>query len=320
MVLVVIVALIALFALISNGKDDVVSIGITQIVEHPALDAAREGFVQALADNGFTDGTNLDLEIRSAQGDITIASMIGEEFTRDKKDLILAIATPTAQAALNATKEIPILITAVTDPVVSELAASFESSGNNVTGTTDMTPIDEQFALITKLLPQAKKVGIIYNSSEINSSVQVENARKVCLNRGLKLSEITVTSVTEVQMAVEQLAKKVDVIYTPTDTLIASAMPIITYTATQAGIAVIGAESNHVQAGALATLGIDYYELGYQTGEMAIKVLNGTKPSDLPIESSKNLSLVINQETAKTLNITIPEDLNATLIKTGGEK
>ncbi|MCK4259431.1 MAG: ABC transporter substrate-binding protein [Halanaerobiales bacterium] len=322
MVLLLLAILISLMSVIGIGKDEIVSIGITQIVEHPALDAARDGFIKALADNGFEDGKNLDIEIHSAQGDLSIASMISEEFVRDKKDLILAIATPTAQAALNASSKIPILITAVTDPVASGLAASLQSSGNNVTGTTDMTPIDEQFSLITELLPNAKKVGVIYNASEINSMIQVELARKACLDHGLKLSEVTVTNVTEVQMAVEQLVKKVDVIYTPTDNLVASAMPVITYTATQMSVPVIGSEAAHVKAGALATLGIDYWELGYQTGIMAVQVLNGANPSSLPIESLKNLTLVINEDTAKTLNITIPTELKAQaeLIKAGDGK
>lgn len=317
-VIILLIGLVLNLSMVGLAKERI-AIGITQIIEHPALDAAREGFIAALADQGFTEDANLSIEVRSAQGDLSIASMIAEEFSREKKDLILAIATPTAQATLNITKEIPILITAVTDPVASGLAASLESSGNNLTGTTDMTPIDEQFSLIAELLPTAKKIGIIYNAAEINSLIQVELARQACQKRGWEIIETSVTNLTEVQIGVEQLVKKVDVIYTPTDNLIASAMSLVTSIATKNHIPVIGSEEAQVRAGALATLGIDYEKLGYQTGLLAVKVLQGSKPSDLPIESLKDLSLVINTETAENLKITIPTELaaKALLIKTG---
>lgn len=319
MVLIWLVGLILISGMVGLAEDKI-AIGITQIVEHPALDAAREGFLTALADQEFNE-SNLAIEIRSAQGDISIANMIAEEFVRKQKDLILAIATPTAQATLNVTKKIPILITAVTDPVASGLANSLKSSGNNLTGTTDMTPIDDQFSLIAKLLPTTNKIGIIYNASEINSMIQVELARKACQKRGWQLIEISVTNLTEVQIGVEQLIRKVDVIYTPTDNLIASAMSLVTSIATKNHIPVIGSEEAQVRAGALATLGIDYWKLGYQTGLMAAQVLRGSKPSSLPIESLKDLTLVINSETAAKLKIEIPAELRekALIIKTGDQ-
>lgn len=301
----------------AKGK---ITIGITQIVEHPALDAAREGFIKALADNGYVDGKNVELEVRSAQGDLSIANMIAEEFTRKKKDLILAIATPTAQAALNATKTIPIVITAVTDPVSAGLVVSLKSSKNNVTGTTDMTPIESQISLLKDFLPKAKTIGILYNASEANSISQVKIVRESCKKRGLKLVEATVTNIQEVQIAVEQLCKKVEALYIPTDNLVASAMPVVSASALKAGIPVIGSESSQVESGALATLGIDYKKLGYATGLMAVKVLKGAKPASLPIESLTDLTLVINEKTAAKLKITIPEKLKskAVFIK-GGE-
>lgn len=319
MVLIWLVGLILISRMVGLAEDKI-SIGITQIVEHPALDAAREGFLTALADQEFNE-SNLAIEIRSAQGDISIANMIAEEFVRKQKDLILAIATPTAQATLNVTRKIPILITAVTDPVASGLANSLKSSGNNLTGTTDMTPIDDQFSLIAKLLPTTNKIGIIYNASEINSMIQVELARKACQKRGWQLIEISVTNLTEVQIGVEQLIRKVDVIYTPTDNLIASAMSLVTSIATKNHIPVIGSEEAQVRSGALATLGIDYWKLGYQTGLMAAQVLRGSKPSSLPIESLKDLTLVINSETAAKLKIEIPAELRekALIIKTGDQ-
>lgn len=319
MVLIWLVGLILISGMVGLAEDKI-EIGITQIVEHPALDAAREGFITALADQEFNE-SKLAIEIRSAQGDISIANMIAEEFVRKQKDLILAIATPTAQATLNVTKKIPILITAVTDPVASGLANSLKSSGNNLTGTTDMTPIDDQFSLIAKLLPTAKKIGIIYNASEINSMIQVELARKACQKRGWQLIETSVTNLTEVQIGLEQLVRKVDVIYTPTDNLIASAMSLVTSIATKNHIPVIGSEEAQVRAGALATLGIDYWKLGYQTGLMAAQVLRGSKPSSLPIESLKDLTLVINSETAAKLRIAIPAELRekALIIKTGDQ-
>lgn len=278
-----------------------ISIGITQIVEHPALDAAREGFLEVINNSEFKGKVEVDL--KSAQGDMSIAQNIATSFVEDKKDMILAIATPTAQAAYNATKDIPILITAVTDPKAAGL------TGDNVTGTSDATPIDKQFELLKKLVPNSKKVGIIYNLSEQNSEIQVNNAKAIAGEYGLEIEAVGVSSVNEVAQALDSILLKVDVLYTPADNLVASAMPLIVDKSMKANIAVIGAEKAHVEAGALATEGIDYYKLGKQTGNMALKVLKGEKPSDLEIKTLEDTELIINQSSAQKLGIEIGSEL-----------
>lgn len=298
-----------------------ISIGISQIVEHPALDSARKGFIAALKDKGYEEGKNLKLDVQNAQGEQANALTIAQKFARDKVDMILAIATPTAQAAYSTTKDIPILITAVTDPVASGLAKSMEKSETNVTGTSDNIPIEKQFDLLKKLVPTAKRVGVLYNTSEKNSELQVDNAKKAAPGMGLEIQAVGVTSPNDIPQALASIIDKIDVVYVPTDNTIANAMPIVVDQCTKKKIAVIGSEKGMVQNGALATIGIDYYKLGYETGLKAVEVINGKKPTDIAITYLSDMSLVVNTDTAKKLNITIPKDIDEKAEKiTGGGK
>ncbi len=293
----------------TTTKTEIIKIGITQIVEHPALDAARNGFIDALKSKNFKDGKNIELDYQNAQGDIPTAQTIAKNFQDNKKDLILAIATPTAQAAYNVTKEIPILITAVTDPVEAGLANSWERSGTNVAGTSDATPIDKQFKLLKKLVPNVKKVGIVYNTSETNSEIQVSKAKEIAPKYDIEIVTSGITNVNEIAQSLDSLLDKVDVIYVPTDNVIASSMPLMYEKCTDKGVPMIGSESAHVQSGALATEGIDYYNLGFQTGLIAVDVINGSKTEDMPISTLEETTLVINTKAAEELNIEIPKDL-----------
>jgi putative ABC transport system substrate-binding protein len=301
-------------------SDKKIKIGITQIVEHEALDAARKGFIDALSSKGFKDGDNIEIDFQNAQGDAPTAQTIAQNFVSQKKDLILAIATPSAQAAYNATKDIPILITAVTDPVKSGLAKSWDKSGTNVTGTSDAAPIDKQFELIKKLYPNCRNVGIIYNTSEANSEIQVESAKSTASKYGFQIVTSGITNTNDIPQALDSLLSKIDVLYVPTDNMIVAAMPIVSQKCIDKKIPAIGAESGTVNAGALATEGIDYYKLGYQTGLMAVDVINGKKPADMPISTLQDTQLVINETTAAKLGINIPDDLKkrAQMVK-GGE-
>lgn len=290
-----------------SGKK--IKIGITQIVEHEALDSSRKGFIDALASKGFKDGENIEIEFQNAQGDVPTAQTIAKNFVSQKKDLILAIATPSAQAAFNATKDIPILITAVTDPVQSGLAKSWAKSGTNVTGTSDAAPMEKQFDLIKKLVPKAKKVGIIFNTSESNSEIQVKSAKELAPKFGFEIVESGITNTNDISQALDSLLSNIDVLYVPTDNMVVAAMPIVAEKCIDKKIPAIGAESGTVNAGALATEGIDYYKLGFQTGLVAVDVINGKNPADLPISTLENTQLVINEDTASKLGITIPEDL-----------
>ncbi|MGI6485915.1 MAG: ABC transporter substrate-binding protein [Tepidanaerobacteraceae bacterium] len=295
----------------SDTTEKVFKIGISQFVEHPALDSAREGFIDGLKESGFEEGKNVIFELENAQADFPTTQTIASKFVADEVDLILAIATPSAQSAANATKDIPIMITAVTDPVEAGLVKSQEKPDTNVTGTTDMNPIKDQLELLKKILPSANNVGIIYNAAEPNSKVQVDIAKDVSDDIGLTILEATVANSNEVNQAIQTLVGKVDALYVPTDNTVASAIGAVVKVCNDSKIPVIGAERGHVEGGALATLGIDYYLLGKQTGNMAARVLQGENPHNIPVEGSKDLKLIINMTSAKTLGINIPDELKS---------
>jgi len=293
----------------TTSSNKMIKIGISQLVEHPALDSAREGFIEALKEAGYEDGKNIKIDFQNAQNDITNAQTIARKFVDEKVDMILAIATPAAQAAANVTKDIPILITAVTDPVSAGLAESLEKPGGNVTGTTDMNPVAEQIKLIKDLVPNAKKVGILYNAGEINSKVQVDIAKQAAAEYGLTIIEATVSNSNEVSQATQSLMGRVDAIYVPTDNTIVSSIGAVIKVANDHKIPVIGSERGQVEAGAIATKGIDYKELGKQTGRIAVEIIKGKKPQDIPIEGAKVVTLIINQKAAETIGLTIPKDI-----------
>lgn len=293
-------------------------IGITQIVEHPALDAARDGFIAALEEAGYKEGEDVVYDLQNAQGDFTNAISIAQKFKDDKVDLIVAIATPTAQAALQVNQEIPIVINAVTDPVAASLAKSWESSGNNLTGMSDAAPNKQQVELIPLFLPEAKNVGTIYNAGEANSVVQIEVAKEVCKELGLNLIEVTVSNSSEVLMAAQSLAGRVDAIYIVTDNTVVSALSSVIKVCNQEKIVLILADPSTVDKGALASYGIDYFSLGKKSGEIAIQIIKGAKPSDIPIQTitdPKDLQFVVNLDTAKIIGISISEEILKTADK-----
>lgn len=301
-----------------TGADSskVYNIGIIQYMEHSALDAAREGFIQALADNGYVDGKNIKIDLQNAQGNQSNLSTISDRFVSNNVDLVLAIATPSAQSMASKTKDIPILGTAITDYEGAKLVNSNEAPGGNVSGTTDMNPIKEQIDLLVKLAPNAKTVGFLYTSSENNSVLQVQIAKEYIEKLGLKYVEVTVTNSNDVQQATESIVQKCDAIYIPTDNVFASAMPIVHGVTKVSKTPVICGESGMVTNGGLATLGINYKDLGYQTGLMAVKILKGeAKIKSMPIQSSTNFDFAINGTVANEIGITIPDDLKKYVIK-----
>lgn len=304
---------ILLFAAGCSGNvgtsNDTVSIGILQYVTHEALDQAREGFVSALKDAGYVEGENLALDVQNAQEDSTNLMTMSERFVNNKVDLILAIATPAAQAIAGVTSEIPVLFTAVTDPVDARLMTDANNPGGNISGTNDMNPIKEQVDLMMRLCPNTKTMGIIYNSSEDNSVLQANIALACAQALGLGIVVQTVTSSNDVQQATQSLVKKCDAIYVPTDNTFATALPALSAVALEAGVPLICGESGMVKDGGLATLGLNYFNLGYQTGEMAVRLLKGESISSMAVESLKDYDFLINGEVAEALSITIPEDL-----------
>lgn len=305
----------------SSKEEKKIKIGITQIVEHPALDSSRQGFIDALKEKGFEEGKNLEIDFQNAQGDQPTTQTIAQKFVKDKVDMIFAVATPTAQAAYNATKDIPILITAVTDPVAAGLAKALEKSETNVTGTSDNVPIETQFELLKKLVPNAKKIGILYNTSESNSEIQVNSAKAAAPGFGLEVLPVGITNINDIQQSLSSLFGKMDVLYVPTDNMVVSSMPIIADLCFKNNVPIIGSERGQVEQGALATTGIDYYKLGYQTGLVAVDVIGGKKPSEIPITTLSEMQLVINTDAAKKLNISVPDDIIDKAEKiTGGVK
>ena len=305
----------------STGSSDMKKIGVVQLVQHDALDAANKGFVDGLKEKGYEEGKNVEIEQQNAQGEQTNAQTICSQFADAKKDMIFAIATPTAQAAYNATKDIPIVFTAVTDPVSAQIAKDWKSSGTNVTGTSDKVPVDEQIKLLKQLLPDAKTVGVIYNTSETNSVIQVDELKKAAEKEGLTVKEIGVTNVNEINQNLNSAVKEIDVLYTPTDNTVASAYDLVGNTCVQAGVPIIGAEEAVVTKGGLASIGIDYYTLGKEAGYKAADILNGKKPSDVEITTLSKMSFTINTDVANKLGINVPEDIMKDAKKvTGGVK
>ncbi|MGC8767974.1 ABC transporter substrate-binding protein [Calditerrivibrio sp.] len=300
--------LIALmFVAPSFGK--VVQIGITQIVEHPALDACRKGIIDKLKELGYEEGKNVKYDIQIAQGNIATANQIAKKFVGDKKDLIVAIATPSAQAVANLTKNIPIVISAITDPVGAKLVKSLEKPSGNITGTTDMSPVKEQIALFDKLNISVKRIGVIYNSGEANSRTLVNILKAVAKQRGIMVVEATVTNSSGVLMAAKSLVGKVDGIYIPTDNTVVSALESVLQVSFDNKIPVITGDTDSVVRGALASLGMDYYKLGLQTGVIVSRILKGEKPANIPVETLKDLDLFINESTAQKLGIKIDPEL-----------
>lgn len=298
--------------------EKIIKIGIVQYVEHPALDAAREGFVQALADNGYVDGQNVAIDVQNAQADQSNLKTISQRFVNNKEDLILAVATPAAQAVASETTEIPVLGTAITDYVAAKLVDSNEVPGGNISGTTDMNPVKEQIDLMQKLVPGVKNVGLLYTSSEDNSVLQAGLVKDACAALGLNVLEATVTSSNDVQQVTQSLVGNVDAIYIPTDNVIASSMPIVYKITAEARIPTICGEENMVLSGGLATIGIDYSKLGYQTGEMAVKILKGDADiSKMPIESQKDYAYKINGDFADAIGLKIPADLARYVVSPG---
>lgn len=291
----------------NNGK---VKIGVLQLVQHDALDANYQGFVDGLAKQGYVDGNNIVIDYQNASGDQSNCVTIAQKFVSDGVDLIFAIATPAAQAVANLTTTIPVVVSSVTDPESANLVKSNAMPGTNVTGTSDLTPCAAQISLLKQLLPEAKTVGMLFCSSEENSRFQINLAEAECKRLGLSYVEATVSNTNEVQQVVQSLVGKVDAIYSPTDNMIASSMATVAMVANENRIPVIVGEEGMVKNGGLATYGLNYYELGKQTAVMAAQILRDkTDPAEMPIQYLTSCDFSYNPDTAAILGIEIPLEL-----------
>jgi putative ABC transport system substrate-binding protein len=284
--------------------EEKIKIGIVQIIDHPALNNVRDGVIDALLEvYGYIPGENIEYDIQSAQGDMPTANTIAQKFVSEKVDLIVSIATPASQAAVNATREIPVVFSAVTDPVSAGLVSSLEKPGGNVTGVSDMVPVDRQMYLIKFLFPDAKKVGNLYNAGEVNSVVTNDMAKEACAELGMEILEATVATTADVSMAARSLVGKVDAIYVATDNTVISALDTVAKVCEDNKIPLFLADPTTVSQGALLALGFDYYLHGRQTADLVARILQGESPGEIPVEFARKLKLLFNPRTVEVLGL-----------------
>jgi putative ABC transport system substrate-binding protein len=304
---ILVLALIIACPIYGPAAEKTVTVGITQIVEHPALDADRKGFIDELKEQGYIDGKNLSIEVQIAQGNMATANSIAKGFVGKNVDLIYSIATPTSQAAANATKTIPIVISSVTDPVGAGLVKSLEQPGGNVTGTTDRSPVDRQIELIQEIIPAVKSIGVIYNSGEDNSISSLKQIQEEAGKRNIQVIEAPVSNSSGVFLAAKSLVGEVDAIHIPTDNTVISAFDSVVKVCEENQLPLFAADTDSVPRGALAAVAIDYYRLGRQSGAMAARILKGAQPATMPVEILKDLKLVVNSKAAAKMGIKLNE-------------
>ena len=296
----------------SSDAKESYTIGIEQFAEHGSLDNCREGFLQGLEEEGIKEGDNLKVETKNAAADMGTAGQISDSFVSDKVNLICAIATPSAQSAYNAAMDagIPVIYTAVTDPVAAELASEDGTPAGEVTGTSDKLPVEEQLKMIREMLPQAKTIGIMYTTSEVNSASTLAEYKEKAADYGFEIVESGVSSTADIPLAADSLLEQVDCLNNLTDNTVVASLPLILSKANAKNIPVFGSEIEQVKIGCLAAMGLDYVDLGKQTGRMAAEVLKGEKKaSELNFEVIEAAAFYGNSKVAEDLGITFPEDL-----------
>ena len=303
---ILLTSLISLHQLKADKKKDVFRIGISQFITHQSLDATREGFVDELAKQGYIEGENIEIDLQNAQGEQRNLKTISQQLA-ESSDVVLAIATPSAQSLANTTQTTPVIFSAVTDPVSAKLVESREHPGGNVTGTSDQSSdaISIQINLIKKVLPKAKTIGILYTQSEPNSVVQKDEAKRLLEEKGFTVVEKTILDSNNVKAAAESLMAEVDMVFVPTDNIISSTMETVKQVSIKHKVPVFGGSTEMVAVGGLYNYGTNYEELGRQTARMLVRVLKGEKPENIAVELPEKLELHTNQEMAEALGIDI---------------
>lgn len=293
----------------AEANKDAKQVGVIQLASHVALDRANKGFQDGLEEAGFTIGKDVVIDFQNAQGDQSNLDTITKQFASDNKDLVCAIATPAAVQMASASSDIPIVGTAITDYEAAKLVDSNDKPGRNVTGTSDMNPIADQVALMKELVPDIKTAGIMYSSAEENSRIQADMFKEECEKLGIAVEEMTISNVNEIQQAADSLlGKDIQAVYVPTDNLLAAAMSNLTSVTTEKGVPVFTGEVGMLNGGGFATVSVDYYELGKQTGVMAAKILKGeATPDSMPVEMPAKTETAINSIAADALGITVPD-------------
>lgn len=284
-------------------------VAFTAIVEHPALDAVREGAIEELGRLGFKDGENLNVEFESAQGQMTNAAQIATSFVGKNPAVIVAISTPSAQAALAATRDIPIVFSAVTDPVAAGLLSDPAKPGGNITGVTDMSPVAHHVELAKQIVPGLKRLGVVYNPGESNSVPLIKALRVAAMDANIQLVEAAANRTADLAAAVETLVGKVDAIYAPTDNVVASGLEALVATAHENGIPTIGGDVTFVDRGVVAASGFNYHDIGILTGQTVAKILNGANPGDIAVAASPKVEIAVNLGAAAKLGLTLPNDV-----------
>lgn len=303
----------------TTSTDKNFKIGIAKLMDHPALNKSESGFVDALKDKGYVDGENIEIDYQNGQGETSNLNTIATQFVGNSVDLIFAIATPAAQSCAGQTTEIPIIGTAITDFAEAGLVNSNDNPGTNVSGTTDMNPFKEQIDLMLELFPDTKTVGFVYTASEDNSVLQVTKIKEYLDEKGVGYTEKTIINTNDIQQAVQSIVGECDAIYIPTDNNMASAMPLVASIANPAQKPVICGEIGMVESGGFGTLSIDYYNLGYQAGEMAVKVLEGGDISTMAIESQTEFQYGFNKDAVDAIGIELPEKYKEYVVETAAE-
>lgn len=303
---ILLTSLISLHQLKADKKKDVFRIGISQFITHQSLDATREGFVDELAKQGYAEGKNIEIDLQNAQGEQRNLKTISQQLA-ESSDVVLAIATPSAQSLANTTQTTPVIFSAVTDPVSAKLVESREHPGGNVTGTSDQSSdaISTQINLIKKVLPKAKTIGILYTQSEPNSVVQKDEAKRLLEEKGFTVVEKTILDSNNVKAAAESLMAEVDMVFVPTDNIISSTMETVKQVSIKHKVPVFGGSTEMIAVGGLYNYGTNYEELGRQTARMLIRVLKGENPENIAVELPEKLELHTNQEMADALGIDI---------------
>ena len=307
MVLVVVLAVTMLTGCGGGNDDGKLKVGIIQLMEHPSLDTIRTSIIEGLEEEGYVDGENIVIDYQNGQNDMSTMKNIAQKFVGDEVDVIVAIATPAAQAALSETTDIPIVFAAITDPVDAELVDTLEAPGGNVTGTSDEVSAEQIMGLAKEITPGFKTIGALYNIGEDNSVSVVASLKDFAAKNGYKVVESTVTNTSEVQQAAQYLADKVDVVFSPIDNTIASSMAVVTDIFNQADIPYYVSADSMVKDGGLATYGIDYTVLGNETAKMIADILGGADPATMAVKKMSDMSVYVNTDTAKEIGVEIPK-------------
>lgn len=293
----------------ASTSADAKKIAITAIVEHPSLDAVRKGALEALADEGFKEGQNLTINFQSAQGNMATTAQIAKQFVAENPDVIIAIATPSAQAIVSNTNTIPVVFSAITDPLEAKLVPKLDGSGTNVTGASDALPLEPQLELIKETIPSVKNIGFVYSPGEVNSTVILKLLKEKATAMGLNIIEAPAQKSGDIAMAAHSLVGKVDVIYTSTDNNVINAYEALAKVAKEAKIPLISSDPSVVERGAAVVLGVNYHQLGTETGKITAKILKGEKPGQIPVYRAKELDLMVNKKSASEQGITIPQSI-----------